>query len=468
MSNNNGTHAHPDDKQLATKAAMPPGNMHAEEAVLGALLIDPDAILDILDIVRADDFFIRRHGWIYEAILALHEKREPADLITLTDKLERRGQLDDIGGASYLTGLITKTPTSIHAEHYAKIVRDTATLRRVIAAAGEIAVLAHDGADDVAAIVREAESIWYTVDAGRSSSGNLVGMREGVSEYHDEFAALTAGHIQSGISTGLKDLDLLTGGLKKGFLTTVAGATGMGKTSLALHLSLAAAREGKCVAIFSLEMTRKEIYDRLVANETGINSQKIADGLVDDDELVAVTAALAKMSELPMWVDDGLSATPGEIRAQCIKQQARYGLDMVIVDYIQLMSSGIARLEGETTKKIDYISRSLKLLARELDVPLVALSQLSRDFANRRDKRPILSDLRWSGSIEQDSNVVVFCYLDSEYNPDADPHVAELIVAKNRGGPTGITSVFCDLSTMKFADLAFVNGEEESLPWFAE
>lgn len=437
-----------------TKTSRPlPQNIEAEEAVLGSLLIDPDGIIRISTFLQPEDFYVQRHGWIYAAIRDLHERREPADLVTLTDDLERKGQLAEIGGPAFLTGLINATPTSIHVEYYARIVERTAVLRRLIDAAGQIAKLAYQDVDDVDEVVDRAESIVFGVSEKRVSR-ELVPIRQVLDEFYDriEYLYEHQGEI-IGIPTGLADLDKLLGGFQRSDLVIIAGRPGMGKTSLALSIALQAARKwDKRVGIFSLEMSNEQVVQRLVSAETGIDSQRLRLGAIHEDEWPVLVQATSLLSGTQIYIDDTPAISALEMRTKSRRIHAEYGLDMIIVDYLQLMR-GDFRSENRV-QEISFISRSLKGLARELNIPVVALSQLSRAVESRHDKRPMLSDLRESGSIEQDADVVMFVYRDEIYDPDTEfPSIAELRVAKHRSGPTGIFSVYFKKELAQFVDL---------------
>ena len=430
-----------------------PHNMEAEEAVLGSLLIDPDAIIRVATFLQADDFYLERHSWIYETIRDLHEQRNPADLVTLTDELERRGQLSEIGGPAYLTSLINATPTSIHVEFYARIVERTAILRRLIEAAGEIARLAYQDTEDVETVVDRAEEIIFGVTAHQVDR-DLRPIRQVLDKYYDriEYLYQHQGQIV-GIPTGLADLDKLLGGLQRSDMVVMAGRPGMGKTSLALSIALQAARRHqKRVAIFSLEMSDEQLVQRLVSAETGIDSQRLRLGDIKDDEWPTFIQATNLLSNTAIFIDDTPAISALELRAKARRLHAEHGLDLLIVDYLQLMR-GDFRSENRQ-QEISFISRSIKGLARELNIPILALSQLSRQVESRHDKRPMLSDLRESGSIEQDADVVLFIYRDDVYNPDTEfPNLAEIILSKHRSGPTGIFSVYFKRHLAQFVDL---------------
>ena len=430
-----------------------PHNIEAEEAILGSLLIDPDAIIRVSTFLQPTDFYVQRHGWIYEAVLDLHERRQPADLVTLSDELTRREQLDELGGAAYLTSLMNVTPTSIHAEFYARIVERTAVLRRLIDAASKIARLAYQDTDDVEEVVDRAEEIIFGVSERRVDR-DLRPIRHVLGEYYDrvEYLYKHQGEI-IGIPTGLADLDKLLGGLQRSDMIVLAGRPGMGKTSMALSLALQAARRWqKRVALFSLEMSDEQLVQRLVSAETGIDSQRLRLGNIKDDEWTTFYQAIKLLSETSIYIDDTPAISALELRTKARRLHAEHGLDLLILDYMQLMR-GSARNENRQ-QEISFISRSIKALARELNIPILALSQLSRQVESRHDKHPMLSDLRESGSIEQDADVVLFIYRDEIYNPDTEfPNIAEIIVSKHRSGPTGIFSVYFKKHLAQFVDL---------------
>jgi len=406
-----------------------PHNVEAEEAVLGSLLIDPDAIIRVATFLQPDDFFVERHGWVYNAVRDLHERREPADLVTLTDELERRSQLAEVGGSAYLTGLINATPTSIHVEYYARIVERTAVLRRLIAAAGEIARLAYQDTEDAAEVLDRAEEIIFGV-ASRQVDRDLRPIRQVLDKFYDriEYLYQHKGEV-IGIPTGLSDLDKLLGGLQRSDVIVMAGRPGMGKTSLALSVALQAARRHqKRVAIFSLEMSDEQLVQRLVSAETGIDSQRLRLGDIKEDEWPTFIQATNLLSNTSVFIDDTPAISALELRTKARRLHAEHGLDLLIVDYLQLATAS-QKFESRV-QEVQAISQGLKNLARELKVPVVALSQLNRSIETRGDKVPQLSDLRESGSIEQDADVVMFLY--REHDDNLEDH--KLNIAKHRNG----------------------------------
>ncbi len=430
-----------------------PANPEAEEAVLGSLLIDPDAIIKVASFLEPDDFYREKNGWIYRAILDLHERREPADFVTLVDELERRDQLQQVGGAAYITALINSVPTAVHVEHYAHIVERTATLRRLIAAAGQIAALAYEEAEDVDEVVDRAEQLIFNVSERRIRR-DLTPVRQIMHTVVDRLDYL---HRHKGdllgVPSGFSKLDKLLGGFQKSDLIILAARPGVGKTSLALNIAVnAAKRYGQRVAFFSLEMSSEQLVQRLLAAETGINQQRLRLGEIADDEWPILMEAAGVLSETLLFIDDTPAVSALELRTKARRLQAEHGLDMVIVDYLQLMR-GDTRSENRV-QEISYISRALKSLARELEVPPIALSQLSRAVESRSDHKPVLSDLRESGAIEQDADVVMFIYREDMVKENTErKNIADIIVAKHRNGPTDTVPLYFDKSLTRFADL---------------
>ncbi len=445
---------------------MVPSNIEAEQAVLGALLIDPDAIIKVVPIIHASDFYLEKHAWIYDAIFALHERREPIDFLTVVSELEANNKLNDVGGAAYITALINAVPTAIHVETYAHLVERLSTQRRLISAAGDIAGIAYDSTEDIDATIDRAEEIIFSV-AQRRMTRDMIPIRVAVDQFIDrlDYVQKHPGEIL-GVQTGFTDLDKLLGGFQPSDLIIVAGRPGSGKTSFALSImQTAAARYHKKVALFSLEMSAEQLVQRLVASMGDIDSQSLRLGKLTDADYSRLSKATGELSELSIFIDDSAAITPIEIRAKARRLQSEHGLDMVIIDYLQLMTIR-GRIENRV-QEISQISRQLKELARELKIPVVALSQLSRAVESREDHRPQLADLRESGSIEQDADVVIFIFREKMYYPtlekwmesprhkgkDYPEKVAEIIVAKHRHGPTKDIQLYFVEDQAKFRDL---------------
>jgi replicative DNA helicase len=436
-----------------TAARLPPQNIEAEQSVLGSLLIEPDAIVKVASSLRPEDFYRETHGLIYSAIEDLHERRQPADFVTLCDELERRGKLEQVGGPAYLTSLISVVPTAAHVEHYGRIVEHTSLLRRLISAATEISAMAYERADDADQILDQAEQLIFGV-AQRRIERELVPLRAVLGEYYDRIEYLYGRRGETiGVPTGFIDLDRLLGGLQPADLIIVAGRPGTGKTSLALTAADYAARKhGVCIALFSLEMPSQQVVQRLVSGATGIESQRLRTGDINEEELAGLAREMGELSKTSIYIDDTPSITPMEIRGKARRLHAQHPIQLIIVDYLQLMYAGI-RMENRV-QEVSYISRQLKSLAGELNVPVLACSQLSRAVESRVDKRPVLSDLRESGSIEQDADVVMFIYREELYVADTfKPNIADIIVAKHRNGPTGQMSLRFMKEQAKFVNL---------------
>lgn len=370
-----------------------PSNLEAEEAVLGSLLIDPDAIIRVASFLQAEDFYREKHGWIYQAALDLHERREPVDFVTLCDELRRREQLQEVGGAAYITALINAVPTAVHVEHYAHIVERTAVLRRLISAAGRIAALAYEGSEDAYQVVDRAEQEIFGISERRIQR-ELVPIKQVMKEVIDRIEYLQQ-HQDGllGVPTGFVDLDRLLGGLQKSDLIIIAGRPGMGKSSLAINIALhAARRHGRNVGLFSLEMSKEQLVQRLLASETEIDSQRLRLGRISEEDWPKLVEAAGVLADAPIFIDDTPAISPLELRTKARRLASEHDLHLLIVDYLQLMHTDM-RFENRV-QEISFISRSMKALARELEVPLIAISQLSRSVESRHDKRPLLSDLR--------------------------------------------------------------------------
>ena len=428
---------------MSTIERLPPHSLEAEEAVLGSLLIDPDALFEISNFLRPEAFYRTANKWIYESILSLSERREPLDFVTLTEELRRQERLEEVGGEAYVISLINAVPTAINARNYAKLVESASLRRKLIGAAGTIANLAYDEAEDINVVIDRSESTLFSISEQRTTR-DLVPVKQIAGEYLDRIQRLMEqGDDVIGVPTGFTDLDRLLGGLNRSDLLILAGRPGMGKTSLQNAIVLnAAMRYGKRVAIFNLEMSGEQLVQRMIASETRIDSQRLRRGQLHEHELPIFMEAIGRLSETRIFIDDTPSITPNQLRTKCRRLYAEHGLDLIIIDYLQLMTS--EHVSNNRVMEISEISRSLKGLARELDVPVLAAAQLSRAVEQRQDKHPQLSDLRDSGSIEQDADIVMFIYRDEYYNPDTTerPNIAELSIAKHRNGPTGTVDLY--------------------------
>src|SRR5215217_1097183 len=432
---------------------LPPHNIEAEQSVLGSLLIDRDAVIRIASYVKPDDFYISANGRVYQAILDLYNRREPTDFVTLSDELERKGQLDDIGGIGYLSSLLNAVPTAVHVEYYGRIVERTATLRRLIDAGTRIVGIGYreDGALEDA--LDAAERALFEVSQKRTTR-DFVSIAEVLDRFFDQIEYLQQhrGDVV-GVPTGFADLDQLTGGMQRSDLIILAARPSVGKSALALGLAYGAAvQHGKTVGIFTLEMSAEQLVQRLLSTETGVDSHRLRLGQIDDSEWERISRALGRLSEANIFIDDSANVALMDVRSKARRLQAEHGVDMIIIDYLQLMSSN--RRSDNRVQEISEISRGLKGLARELNVPVIALSQLSRAVETRSDHRPMLSDLRESGSIEQDADIVMFIYRDDKYDENSEKKgIAELIVAKHRNGPVGSVNLRFFERTARFADV---------------
>jgi replicative DNA helicase len=433
-----------------------PQNVEAESAVLGSLLIDPEAITQVAEYLRPEDFYRDAHRTIYEAALELYEEREPADLITLTDELARRGKLEDIGGASYVSSLANLVPTSANVEYYGHIVERTAILRRLIHAAGQIAGLAYNEPDANAAL-DQAEKLIFNISQHYTRS-DFDHIRDTLHEYLERLEHLHE-HRGSivGVATGFSDLDKMTGGLQKSDLIILAARPAVGKTALALSLAHnSALKYGHGVAIFSLEMSKEQLVARLLSMDAGIDQSKLRTGYLDDDEWDRISQSVGKLSEANIYIDDTPGITLVEMRSKARRLMMERGFSLMIVDYLQLMQgSGMSQRGHENrVQEVSEISRGLKGLARELNVPVLALAQLSRAVESRTEKKPQLSDLRESGSIEQDADIVMFIYREDVYNPETErKNIADILVAKHRNGPVGQVSLYFQAAQTRYRDL---------------
>jgi|YelNatPaOPRAMG01_1025707.scaffolds.fasta_scaffold00348_7 replicative DNA helicase len=434
----------PGEESPVAEPQVVPSNREAEEAVIGAVLINPEAYYDVAQFLQPDDFYIHRNRWIWEAFTRLHERRSPIDFLTVSSELEQAGHLAEIGGPAYLTALVNQVPSSLHAEAYGRMVEEAAVRRKMLTAANEIAKLAYNQAQSVETVMDEAEKAIFGVGERRLRR-DVEPIQQVLSEYYDRIDQLSQRTDEIyGVPTGLIDIDRLLGGLQKSDLLIIAGRPGSGKTGFLLSVAKnAAQKHKKHVAIFSLEMSNEQLVQRLIAQETGIDTQRLRTGKLNDDEWPIFTHAIEVLSDTHIYLDDTPAITPLQLRTKCRRLALEYELDLVIVDYIQLMS-GDVRTDNRV-QEVSYISRNLKVLARELNVPVLAAAQLSRAVEQRADKRPVLSDLRESGSLEQDADIVMFIHRPDMLEKDSPrQNVAEIIVAKHRNGPThpGIELVF--------------------------
>lgn len=435
---------------------LPPQNIEAESSVLGSLLIDQEAIIKVADILVPSDFYNENHGIIFRAMLELFEERNPIDILSLSNKLEEKGKLKDLGGRSYLLSLASQVPTSTHVVHYAHIVQRKATLRKLIKAASDITALGYKETNDVESILDQAEQNLFKVSQ-RFLKQNFIAVKDVLAETFDRIDAL---HKESGklrgIRTGFTDLDNILAGMQKSDLIILASRPSMGKTSFALDIARHVAIHEKIpVGIFSLEMSHEQLVDRLLCAEANVDLWRMRTGKLSDkgeaDDFSRIGHAMGVLSEAPIFIDDSPTSNIMEIRTKARRLQAEHGLGFMVVDYLQLMEG--RNLENRV-QEVSEISRALKSIARELDIPVLALSQLSRAVESRSPQIPQLADLRESGSIEQDADVVMFIYREEMYKRDTDrKNIAEIHIKKHRNGPTGQIELYFDHEKVCFRNL---------------
>ena len=431
-----------------------PNSREAEEAVLGSVLINPEAYFDVASFLRADDFYIQRHNWIWQSFVRLHEKNAPIDFLSVTEELDQMGRLTDIGGAAYLNTLVANVPTSLHAEYYGRLVEEASIRRRMLSAANDIAKLAIQEGNSIETLMDEAEKSIFSVSERRMTR-DLQSIQQVLSSYYDRIEQIVnRGEDMYGVLTGFIDLDRLLSGMQPSDFLIIAGRPGMGKTSFILSaVRNTALTYKKHVAIFSLEMSNEQLVQRLLSQETGIDSQRLRTGKLQEDEWPIFTHAIEVLNGTRIFLDDTPALTPLQLRTKCRRMHAEYKLDLIVVDYLQLMTSG-ARSENRV-QEVSHISRNLKVLARELNVPVLAAAQLSRAVEQRTDKEPQLSDLRESGSLEQDADVVMFIHRPEAYEKDTlRQNIAQIKIAKHRNGPTGTVELVFLNQLAKFENAA--------------
>lgn len=433
---------------------IPPQSIEGEQAVLGALMISPEAISRVVDILEPDYFYRKAHQMIYAAMLDLFDKNEPIDVVTISQYLKDQGKLDSVGGRQYLSDLALCVATTANVEYYGRTVNEKALLRNLIKAGSEIVASCYEDID-AELVIDKAEHLIFGI-AQRRNMQQLVHIRDIV---NDSFAKIEERYENrdtlAGVPSGFYDLDLITSGFQNSDLIIVAARPSMGKTALCLNIAQHAAVEHKLpVALFSLEMSKEQLVQRLLCSEAGIDANKMRTGMLQSNDWTKLAAAMGRLGEAPIYIDDSAVVTTLEIRAKARRLKAEMkNLGLIIVDYIQLMQG--RKQSDNRVQEVSEISRGLKTLARELGVPVIALSQLSRAVEGRQNKRPMLSDLRESGSIEQDADIVMFIYRDDYYNPESEQKgEAEIIVAKQRNGPTGTIDLLYQASITRFLNKA--------------
>ncbi|MEE8469958.1 MAG: replicative DNA helicase [Dehalococcoidia bacterium] len=431
---------------------LPPHDLDSEEAVLGSLLIDPEAIFKVVALLKPDDFYREKNRWTYESCIFLYERKEALNQITVAHDLARRQRLEAAGGAAYVSHLVSQVPTSVHIEYYANIVHRLSMMRRLISASNQIAAIGYEAPPDADEALGKAESILFRLRHGQSSR-DFAHIREVLDSYFEE-SSLAPDHdgFLPHVPTGFVDLDKILGGLQRSDMIVLAARPSLGKTSMALNIAHSAAmKSGARVAIFSLEMSKKELAHRFLACESGIDIQRLRLDQLNDRQRGDIVDAIGRLSEVPIYIDDSPFLTDSDMRSKARRLQSEKGIDLIIVDYIQLMRS--SRFTDNRVQEMSDISRSIKEVSRELNVPVLAVSQLSRAVESRHPHTPLLSDLRDSGSIEQDADVVLFIYREDVYfkkeeweerfpEKEYPRGIAEIIVAKHRNGPLGRVELF--------------------------
>lgn len=441
------------NKEVAV-GKVPPQNIDAEKSLLGAVLIDEETLADISEHVTTKDFYEKRHSIIYGGMMSLYEKHKPVDLLTLTDELKRKKDLDTVGGSAYLTELTNYVPTSAHAEAYAELVAQKAVRRRLIKASGEISELGYNEETTTQELLEKAEAELFSV-SDQSLKQDLVSIESILTESFDRMEELhrNKGALR-GVRTGYRDLDNMTAGLQRSDLIILAARPAMGKTTLVTNLAYNVATHSKQpVLFFSLEMSKEQLVDRMLADASGVDAWNIRTGNLSDDDFSKLSEAMGELAEAPIYIDDTPGLSVLEMRTKARRANHDHPLGLIIIDYLQLMQ-GSGRDNGNRVQEVSEISRGLKLIARELNVPVIALSQLSRSVESRSPQIPQLADLRESGSIEQDADIVMFIYREAYYNPETErENITDLIIAKHRNGPTGKVELYFHPERLRFMSL---------------
>jgi replicative DNA helicase len=451
---------------------LPPHDLDAEEAVLGSLLIDPEAIFKIITFLKDEDFYREKNRWTYESCQQLYDRKEAINQITVAHELARRQQLEAAGGAAYLSHLVSQVPTSVHVEYYANIVRRLSMMRRLISASNQIAAIGYESPPDSDDALDRAEGILFRLRYGQSRR-DFVHIREVLDRYFEESSLSPEQGVLPHVPTGFTDLDKILGGMQRSDMVILAARPSLGKTSLALNIARNAALDhGARVALFSLEMSKMELAYRFLSCESGVDTQRLRLDQLSERQRENIMETMGILSESPIFIDDSPFLRDSDMRSKARRLHSEKGIDLIIVDYIQLMRS--SRFTDNRVVEMSDISHSIKETARELDVPILAVSQLSRAVEARHPHTPMLSDLRESGSIEQDADVVLFIYREDVYFTEEDwnnkfperPYpkgIAEVIVAKHRNGPVGRVHLFFRERIAKFENLEKVGSERPSL-----
>jgi replicative DNA helicase len=431
-----------------------PQSIEAEKATLGSILLNREAIVAVAPWLLPDYFYMERHAQIYEAMLACYNARIPPDTRTVSEELRRRERLDAVGGIGYLSDLVDTVPTSYHVEYYARIIERTALLRKLIEAGGKIAGLGYNEQDELENTLDKAEQTLFEVSQRRSTQ-DFVPISQVIDQYYEQINYLQEhrGEVV-GVPSGFRDLDEITGGLQASDLISLAARPSVGKTSFVLSLGYnVATRHQRTVGIFSLEMSRDQLVQRLLSMDTRIDTHRLRTGHLNESDLQTVMEAMGRLADVPIYIEDTPGLSVMEVRSKARRLQSQVGVDLIIIDYLQLMAG---KRSDNRVQEVSEISRGLKALARELNVPVIALSQLSRAVEGRQSHVPMLSDLRESGSIEQDADIVMFIYREELYDANTDKKgIAELHIAKHRNGPIGVVPMRFEAATTRFDDLTY-------------
>ena len=434
---------------------IPPNDVDAEQAVIGSMLTDKDAVISAIEVLKEEDFYREDNKTIYSAILNLYNRSEPIDIITLKSELTAMGMFEKIGGFEYIVGLPEKVPTTANVEKYINIVKEKSELRRLIKTANEIIEQGYDPTENIDDIMNNAEKKIFNIMQDKDQKGYspikdvLVDTFTELEQLYNQKQHIT------GVPTGFIDLDYKTAGLHNSDLVLIAARPAMGKSAFALNVATNAAVKAKVpVVLFSLEMSKEQMVNRILCSEAMVDSNKVRTGKIDDEDWIKLANTMGELSEAPIYIDDTPGISINEIRAKCRKLKLEKNIGLVVIDYLQLVQGSSKRAQGSREQEISEISRSLKILAKEINVPVIALSQLSRAPEQRPDHRPMLSDLRESGAIEQDADIVMFLYRDDYYNEDSEEKgIAEVILAKHRAGSTGTVKLVWLGNYTKFANM---------------
>ncbi len=441
-------------KKEVAVGKIPPQSIDAEKSLLGAVLIDEETLADISEHVTPKDFYEKRHSIIYAGMIHLYEKHQPVDLLTLSDELKKRNELEVIGGSAYLTELTNYVPTAAHAEAYAQMVAQKAIRRRLIKASGEISEMSYDETTSTEQLLGMAESELFSV-SDQSLKQDLTSIETILTDSFDRMEELhrNKGALR-GVRTGYQDLDHMTAGLQRSDLIILAARPAMGKTTLVTNLAYNVATVAKqAVLFFSLEMSKEQLVDRMLADASGVDAWNIRTGNLSDDDFSKLSDAMGELAEAPIFIDDTPGVSVLEMRTKARRIAHEHPIGLIIIDYLQLMQ-GSGKHDGNRVQEVSEISRGLKLIARELNVPVIALSQLSRSVESRSPQIPQLADLRESGSIEQDADIVMFIYREAYYNPETErENITDLIIAKHRNGPVGRVELYFHPERLRFMSL---------------